>query len=114
MDELGNLRAALNFADQTKQVEAGLYLPSNLGRRFWENFDVREGLDWLTKFTQMPEADSYPKAQAKAFFMQGALLLSLQNFSEARQSTEVSLAMFRSQRDQRGEIEALLSLGVIM
>jgi len=114
VDEVDNLRAALNCALRMDNIEAGLSISSNLGRRFLESFDAREGLEWLTKFLQNPGAEAYPIARAKALSVQSGLYFSLQKFDDARQSGETALGLFRAHGDVRGEIDVLIKLGGVM
>jgi non-specific serine/threonine protein kinase len=68
-DERDNLRAALQWADQSSE-EAGLLLSGRL-RNFWEVYDFREGTYWLGRFLQKPESNDYPGARAKALYVHG-------------------------------------------
>jgi tetratricopeptide (TPR) repeat protein len=111
-DERDNIRAALEWAGQT-DVEAGLYLSSWL-RRLWENFDLKEGLYYLSNFLQKPESNGYVKARADALYVYGLLLVYVQQFHEARSCINESLKLYRKLRSQPGEIDALLSLGSIL
>jgi hypothetical protein len=109
VDERDNLRVALEWAFNT-DPEAGMLLSANLGRRFWENFDGREGLSWLTKFLQMQESYAQPKGRGKALYVQAGLLRALGKLDLARAAADESLALCRSHGDRLGEIEALLVL----
>jgi len=114
VDEIDNLRAAMSCAMQTDSIEAGLNLPSNLGGGFWESFNVREGLEWLTRFLVRVDMSVPPLVHAKALNAQGRLYFSLQRFDDARQSEEAALALYRAHGNVRGEINVLLSLGGVM
>jgi len=111
-EERDNIRAALEWADQT-DVEAGLYLSSRL-RRFWENFDFKEGLYYLSNFLQIPETNVHMKARADALYAYGLLLVYMRQFHEARSCINQSLELYRILGNQQGEIDALLSLGYIL
>ncbi|MBI5933204.1 MAG: XRE family transcriptional regulator [Chloroflexi bacterium] len=113
IDERDNLRAAFAWADKS-DVETGLSLTANLGRRFWESFDAREGAYWLDKFLQKAESIAYTSARAKALHVQGGLRYALQQFDLARAAEEESLILFRASGDKQGEIDALLVLGSTM
>jgi predicted ATPase/DNA-binding XRE family transcriptional regulator len=110
--ERDNIRLALESAVYNDS-EAGMLLSTNLGRRFWENFDGREGLSWLTKFLNLQEASVRPKGRAKALYVQAGLLRVLQQLDLARAKAEESLVLCRADGDQRGEIDALLLIGNI-
>jgi len=114
VDECDNFRTAMNYALQTNKIETSLNLPSNLGGGFWESFDVREGLEWLTRFLQMSDVSMYPLAKAKALKVQGRLYFALQRFDDARQSEEAALELYRAHGNLHGEIDVLLVLGGVM
>jgi tetratricopeptide (TPR) repeat protein len=111
-EERDNIRAALTWADKT-DVEAGLHLSSRL-RRFWENFDLKEGLYYLSKYLQKSESDAYVKARANALYVYGELLVHIKQFSKARSCFNECLELCRTLGNQPGEIDALLSLGYIL
>jgi predicted ATPase/DNA-binding XRE family transcriptional regulator len=111
--ERNNLRTALGWAIKINDVEAGLYLSGRLGD-LWEQFDVQEGIRWLTEFTQNPKSHIYPLARAKALLAHGRLSISLLKYSEARVVAQECLAIYRAQEDQYGEIDGLLLLAVGM
>ncbi len=110
VDERDNLRVALEWALNT-DPEAGMLLAANLGGRFWDNFDGREGLRWLTKFLQIPDSNAQPKGRAKALNIQAGLLRALGKLDLARAAADKFLALCRVHSDQLGEIDALLLLG---
>jgi predicted ATPase/DNA-binding XRE family transcriptional regulator len=107
-DERDNIRAALEWADQT-DVEAGSYLSSRLHRP-WESIDFREGNYWLPKFLQKPESHAYPRARAKALHAYGWILDSLEQLDVARSLAQECLTLYRALGDQQGEVDALLRL----
>jgi len=107
--ERDNIRSALEWASETN-VEAGLALPSNLGVRFWESFDLQEGVHWLTEVLHKPGSQAYPGARAKALYLQGFILVRLQQLDQARSAAEECLELYRACQDQRGEIDGLLVL----
>jgi len=111
-DERDNIRAALAWADKTN-AEAGLYISSGL-KRVWENFDLKEGLYYLSNFLQKPESNIYIKARADALYVYGFLLVYMQQFLEARSCINECLDLYRTLGDQQGEIDARLSLGYIL
>ena len=104
-DERDNIRAALKWADKT-DLEAGLYISGRL-RYLWEQFDVQEGIRWLTEFTQKPKSNNYPLAKAKALLTYGRFLIWLLKYSEVRVIAQECLAIYRAQKDQHGEIDSL-------
>ena len=110
-EERNNIRAALHWADRT-DMEAGLYLSARL-LRYWESFDLKEGMEWLETFLHKPGSMDFPLARAAALLTDGWLLTWLQKFAQARVVTEESLRLFRTVRNQHGEIDALISLANI-
>src|SRR5215207_3646416 len=107
-DERDNIRAALEWADQT-DVEAGLYLSSRL-LRSWESMDFREGNYWLSKFLQKPESYAAPRARAKALYAHGRILDFLEQLDAARLAAQECLALYRAVGDRHGEVDGLLRL----
>lgn len=113
LDERDNIRSALEWASKTN-VEAGLALPSNLGIRFWESFDLQEGVHWLTEVLHKPGSQAYPGARAKALYLQGFILVRLQQLDQAHCAAEECLALYRACKDQLGEIDGLMVLAYII
>jgi predicted ATPase/DNA-binding SARP family transcriptional activator len=109
--ERDNIRAALQWADQT-DVEAGLILSSSL-YLFWYSFDFREGKDWLNRFLQKPESPCYARARADALCMYGAILVDLQQLEELFAIAQECLDLYRAVGDQRGEVDGLLLLAAV-
>ena len=105
-EERDNIRAALEWADQT-DVEAGLYLSSRL-QRPEESMDFREDNYWLSRFLQKVESHAYPRARAKALLAYRWILHSLEKFDEFRSAAQECLALYRALGDEYGEVEALL------
>ncbi len=109
LDERDNIRTALDWATETN-VEAGLALPSILGVRFWESFNLQEGAHWLTEILHKPESQAYPGARAKALYVQGFILVRLHQLDQAHSAAEECLELYRACQDQRGEIDGLMAL----
>jgi predicted ATPase/DNA-binding XRE family transcriptional regulator len=106
--ELHNLRAALAWAVKT-DVEAGLYVASNLGQ-FWISFQLNEGVHWLTEFLQNPISENYPQARAKATIIQRHVLADMEKYLPDYGAIEECLRFYRASGDQQGEIDSLLLL----
>ena len=107
-DERNNFRVALHWADKI-DVEAGLYLSSNL-MRYWESANLPEGRRWLENFIKKPESKDFPLARAHALKTYSWLLTWLQHFDRALTVAEESLILFRAAGDRRGEVDVLISL----
>lgn len=110
-DERNNLRTALHWAYRT-DIEAGLYLAGSL-RRYWESANVREGIQWLEKFNDLPDSLNFPIGRARALQTYAWLLTWFQRFRPARVAAEESLALYRAAGDPRGEADALSCLANI-
>jgi predicted ATPase/DNA-binding XRE family transcriptional regulator len=109
MVERDNIRSALEWACETN-VEAALAIPSNLGVRFWESFDLQEGVHWLIEALQKPGSLAYPRARAKALYLKGFILVRLQQLDQARLAAEECLDLYRACQDQQGEIDGLMAI----
>jgi predicted ATPase/DNA-binding XRE family transcriptional regulator len=110
-DERDNIRAALEWADQT-DVEAGLYICGRL-RQFWEKFDLQEGTRWLNRFVQKPESAIYPHAKATALCSLAWSLQWLEDFDQAHIVAQECLDLYRACGNKYGEVDALTLLGAI-
>ncbi len=110
-NERDNIRAALEWADQTN-LEAGLYLSGRL-RRFWDNFDLREGKHWLNRFIQNTESNIYPHARAKALCAWAYILHDFQQLAQAHTAAQECLDLFKACGNQHDEIDGLLVLAWI-
>lgn len=109
--ERHNIRAALEHAFKT-DVEAGLYITSRLSD-FWTNSDCREVVHWLTEFLQKPEAIEFADARAKALCTQSGFLLMLEQYKQAQNAAETSLALSQALGDRYGQVDSLISLAGI-
>ena len=109
--ERHNIRAALEHALKT-DVEAGLYITSRLSD-FWTNSDCREVVHWLTEFLQKPEAREFPDARAKALCTQSGFLFMLEQYKQAQNAAETSLALFQGLENWHGQVDSLISLGEV-
>jgi predicted ATPase/DNA-binding SARP family transcriptional activator len=109
-DERDNIRAALEYASKTNQVEAGLCISAKL-QNFWESFDNSEGARWLAEFIQKPKSNDYPLARAKALCAQGWFFALAQQLEAAHSAAKECLALYRACGDQYGEVDGLNLLG---
>jgi predicted ATPase/DNA-binding SARP family transcriptional activator len=107
-NERDNIRAALEWAYKT-DLEAGLYTCGRLGQ-FWEEYDLREGERWLSKFLETDESHIYPHGRAKALYAYGIILHSTQQYSLLEKVAEECLTLFRESGDRSGEIDGLISV----
>ena len=109
--ERNNLRAALEWADQT-DTEAGLFISGRL-HRFWENFDMREGQHWLDTFLEKPESKNYPQARASAVYTKTWMLHWSQKPASALSAAKECLDLYKSSGNIPGEIDGLLALVLV-
>ncbi|HET9908248.1 MAG TPA: helix-turn-helix domain-containing protein [Anaerolineales bacterium] len=109
--ERNNLRAALEWADQT-DTEAGLFISGRL-HRFWENFDMREGQHWLDTFLEKPESKNYPQARASALYTKTWMLHWSQKPASALSAAKECLDLYKSSGNIPGEIDGLLALVLV-
>jgi len=113
LEERDNLRAALGWAARNNPEE-GMSLASNLGYRFWENFNIQEGVRWLTEFLQKTDSLPPTKTRVRALCVLGFLQLHFQRFKSMRASAEDALALSRALGDAQGECDSLNLLGSVM
>jgi hypothetical protein len=111
-DERDNVRAALEYASKTNNIESGLCIAARL-RNFWEYYDNNEGVRWLTEFLQKPESINYSIARAKALYSQGWFMATSNQFDAARNAAQECLALSRAAGDQHTEVDGLYLLGFI-
>ena len=109
--EHDNLRAALGWARDVRQVELGLALAGRLGPFWRRRGHTREGLAWLDELLATAGAAS-PRTRARALMAAGALC-SWHDPPGGRKRFEASLALYRSLGDRDGISRALGNLGIV-
>lgn len=112
--ELDNIRAALRWSLTNQTPELGLQLANSL-LWFWaEAGYVRDGYDWLTELLNHPQAQSHPRARARALGIMG-YFLALGDFGkDSRPILDESLALYRELKDKSGVAHALLYKGIFI
>jgi len=113
--ENDNLRAALGWCVESKQIEAGLRLAGTLWRYWWITAALVEGVRWCQSVLQ--NADGIPDLKkthwyARALFAYGFLLDFSSQSTNAAPILEQSVQLFRSLNDAAGSGAALCMLGV--
>jgi predicted ATPase/DNA-binding XRE family transcriptional regulator len=104
-DEHDNLRAALRWAREHREVQIGLRLAVAL-EQFWElRSYLGEGTRWLAELLAIAE-DEEPELKAAALRIAGNRTFAF-DISSAAELTEQSLALYRQLADERGAAEAL-------
>jgi non-specific serine/threonine protein kinase len=109
-EENANIRAALEWADETGELELGLRLAGALVR-FWSARGLMaEGRQWLERALER-SAEVSPHVATKAEFAAGYAALGLGDFSGAETHFERSLALALDLGDERQQGAALAQLG---
>ncbi|MBV9280836.1 MAG: tetratricopeptide repeat protein, partial [Chloroflexi bacterium] len=109
--EHDNLRAALQWARDTGDVELGLRLAVALGR-FWQmRGPLSEGQRWLDVFLAV-DAGAPRVLRAEALFVAGQLVASRRHGGEAAELFERSLALYRELGDKPARTEAVSALAL--
>jgi predicted ATPase/transcriptional regulator with XRE-family HTH domain len=110
-DEHDNLRAALRWAKEHREVPIGLRLAVAL-EQFWElRSYLGEGARWLAELLAIAE-DEEPELKAAALRIAGNRTFAF-DISSAAELTEQSLALYRQLADERGAAEALYQRGLV-
>ncbi len=111
-DEHDNLRAALGWALESQQVEAGLRLAGALWRFWYIRGGMVEGRRWLEQMLEYSGAVS-PASRAKALAGAGWIASAQCDYAVATRFTEQALALQRELKDTRSIAVLLNGLGVI-
>ncbi|HEY1013800.1 MAG TPA: tetratricopeptide repeat protein, partial [Herpetosiphonaceae bacterium] len=107
-----NLRAALGWAVARGRSELAMRLSGAL-RRFWYVYGyLAEGRRWFEQVLALP-ADEPSLARAKAFNGAGVLAYLQDDYAEAEQRYQQSLADYRSLGHQLGVADTLTNLGSV-
>jgi predicted ATPase/tetratricopeptide (TPR) repeat protein/DNA-binding XRE family transcriptional regulator len=110
-DEHDNLRAALQWSKDHRDVQTGLRLAVAL-EQFWElRGYLSEGARWLAELLAIAE-DREPELQAAALRIAGSRAFAF-DIASAAELTEQSLARYRQLADERGAAEALYQRGLV-
>ncbi len=110
--EQDNLRAALDWAREHREVALGLRMAGALAGFWWVNGYPREGSAWLDPLLALAEGAEVPTAvRAKA--LHGAAVLANAQGEYARSKAQLtqSVALFRESGDVLGTARAIASLG---
>ena len=108
--EHDNLRAAIAWAIESREVETAMRLVSALWR-FWQmRGRLAEGLGRATAAIAMTDAERYPECLARALDAAGGLAYWMAEGETARAHYERALAIHRRLGNRAGEAWALYSL----
>jgi predicted ATPase len=113
-----NLRAALGWSLQAREVELGLRLAAALWRFWQRRGHFAEGRGWLERLLQLAAgaagaAGALVASRALALHAAGTLALDQGDYGPAADLLAEALAVRRALGDRLGEAETLNSLGVL-
>ena len=113
-DEYNNMHAALKWALESENREAGLRLSTSLVYFWFVHGHIRENVGWLEKF--LDQKQTVPPALKAWALLNHGVMLRVSTKDDDDKSTllhEKSLRMFRELGDRRGIAFALNMMGVI-
>ena len=67
-------------------------------------------MHWLTEFLHKAKSQAFPRARAKALYVQGFILMRLHQLDQAHSTAEECLELYRACKDHHGEIDGLMAL----
>jgi predicted ATPase/class 3 adenylate cyclase/Tfp pilus assembly protein PilF len=114
--EHDNMRAALGWALEVGEMEAGLRLAGALWEFWYFHSHLREGCQWLERMLGLEKNDPKPVTtfiRAKALNALGALLHPLGSFELAKEPLEESLALYRELGEKAWTAEVLNNLAIV-
>jgi predicted ATPase/transcriptional regulator with XRE-family HTH domain len=109
-----NLRAALEWAMETRQTETALQMARQLHWFFFMRGDHTEGRQWLGRVLEMPGISLYPEAQAEALTQLAHHTWLIIGSDQARPLVEQALVISRANADKWNTARALAILGLIL
>ena len=110
-DELGNLRAVLQWSAETGRLEVGLRVVGALPR-YWSVRGLADPPRWLDPALQR-DADVSASVRAKALYAHGYAALDHGDFARAEQSFEASATLYRELDESRGIAACLAQLAFL-
>jgi predicted ATPase/transcriptional regulator with XRE-family HTH domain len=117
--ERDNLRAAQNWAIETKQTQKALKMARKLHWFWFVPSDHKEGQEWLERVLEMPDASSYPSEQAEALtqvvhhrFLLGQRFDPESGENQIRKLLGQALSIAAAHSDRHNRARALTLLGV--
>ncbi len=118
--EYGNLRAALQWAIEQREIEIGLQLASALWKFWYTRGYLLEGLQYLPALLALappPEASlsqsDWQALRARALYAAGTLAFRLNDFERASTFLRESIMLFEDLQDRNGRVAPLTLLGNI-
>jgi predicted ATPase/transcriptional regulator with XRE-family HTH domain len=113
--ERANVRAALAWAYEQRDIETGISLCASTWRIWWLRGRFAEAIEWMRRFADLAAAASPAGEPAEhAKFMRGliAMLSSAGNLAEARARCEDAIAAARASGEDASLAAFLTSLGI--
>ncbi len=110
--EHDNLRAALEWARETADVETGLRISVGLWRYWWTRGYLSEGRDWFDTFLDEPDGVP-PGILASALSGMGILAWAQGDGDQAIRFHDRALTTWQAQGDTFGVAKALNNLGLV-
>ena len=110
-DELGNLRAVLQWSLESGRLEVGLRVVGALPR-YWSVRGLTDPPRWLAPALER-DADVSASVRAKAQFAHGYAALDHGDFARAEESFEASMTMYRELDEPRGTAACLAQLAFL-
>jgi predicted ATPase/class 3 adenylate cyclase/DNA-binding XRE family transcriptional regulator len=112
--EVDNLRAALDWAMETRQTELALQLVRKLDWLWHVRGDHTEGRQWLKNALELPDLSSYPEAHSEALTQLAHQTWLQIGAKEARPWVEQALSIARARDDKWNTAKALAVLGLVL
>ncbi len=110
--EQDNLRAALDWASEHREVAMGLRLAGALAGFWWVSGYPREGCAWLDPLLALAEGAEVPgPVRAKALHGAAVLANAQGDYARSKAQLKQSEALFRESGDVLGAARAVASLG---
>ena len=111
-DELGNLRAVLQWSQESGRLEVGLRVVGALPR-YWSVRGLTDPPRWLTPALER-DADVSASVRAKALYAHGYAALDHGDFARAEESFEASATIYRELDEPRGTAACLAQLAFLL
>jgi non-specific serine/threonine protein kinase len=111
--EQADLRAALDWLDDTGETDASLRLASALWHYWYRHGDLTEGRTRLERALAAASSEADPAVLARALRGAGVLAWQGADYDQSRQRLEAALAAYRAVDDRLGAAWALNSLGCL-
>jgi non-specific serine/threonine protein kinase len=109
-----NLRAALDWAIQTRQTELALRLVRKIDWFWFIRSDHMEGRQWLERVLKMPDTALYREAHAEALYNIAHHIWLQSGYIESRPYAEQALSIARMNNDKLNIARALSILGLVL